>query len=1338
MPPLLPGLLSSRSISKLPPLSPEEEDSLVKDVLGYGGSALSGLGAVLDTPGSSIRNMLVGRAPSVFDASQRVSGRDIWEHYGVAPKNIEGFHPFAHPMDALWDVIGFGTEVATDPLTYLTLGTSKALSTSGQVLDKVGLLPTAKFAGEKLAEGMGRRSQLVRSKFSNVYDDIEKLANSGGNDLSTLTAKERLKDIRMAADASGTTVDALRASDDPLAYIARWKLGPIDYKFGSGAWAGNIAEQVDKIGHAIRSSKPGRIAAEKFDYFSGGLKSLVGQKSASTVGRAVESSVEELNTKFAKGMQQLEGLELIEPTNWTDLRATFEGTYKLDDSTHQAIKKAFDEGIVSSEDEAIDYFAKQGINLKDFDRAFDENIANKLRGRGVDEQKIAGLKDFIGNMKKDAETYRQEINRLGGDIDFLDDPTIEWARRTHTPKDAVPHRYENIRMRYFKTTNPSNIARKDPLKRLLATSERAGGSAAIEAGMRDPLLVGQITDNGWRFVDFMTTRRGRRFKPHLDVYRQLTRPLSEAEQLSMKQHLMADGLAHEDAIKVLEGAKEFQERAKHTWEKLHYGSDVQLDRRAGLLKKSKQEIGANPFDEVKEYDNWSAWEDGFRGNNPEGQLPQAAESAYELGRRHKDIADFNANPNNKNKITTVLDEAEQADLAGLNARWEASEQFALMAEGRAVPDAGDLYWNSNVFFDMHRAALNAKQQIAGLDGLYLAVGNGAIKQAEGANLRKDHRLLSFLEKQGNGIKDTDAAIKNMAERLKGRAKELSIPEDSLERLTNPEAMAEYIDEVGSLMDEGADLTNLVKDTMKADRAAVFDHLYVDSEFADDLAHVVELWKPTKQNIGRIMGFYDHWLNTLKTHLTTPHLAFHMRNNGTANWMQLVSGSFDPSLGRWNPMAYVRPLKAGWDFAVRGKMPKGWREHPWYKGVDISEEDALMDLRAKVYGHRVSAPHENIGQEIVGASEEAERMFNANMLMGRRSKVPEMSIWEQVDPRGHRGGLGPAARKSEEIGVDTNFVIRNMNKLSSGVEDVNRFATFWAKGMQGFTPERAGLISRTTHVDYRHLTNFERNVMRRIIPFYSFSRHMIPHQLNMLMHNPGGPVAQAIRAGNVARSGEYVPEFVGRGLAIPASGAPEGQKRFISGFDLPHELLNDYLVMPRLDTSSVAGFMQSVAQWGGDELKTLMGQTHPTIKGSLEWATGQQFYSGRDLADLDSNIGRMIQNATGAENAPYVPNFIDQGLAMSPMARYMTTLRQLSDPRKQWLAKGANVVTGIKVRDVDVDKAARAATRDRLEELLRPLPDVRPYERLWIKPEDRVRLNAEQAKAMELYDRLMKR
>jgi hypothetical protein len=65
-------------------------------------------------------------------------------------------------------------------------------------------------------------------------------------------------------------------------------------------------------------------------------------------------------------------------------------------------------------------------------------------------------------------------------------------------------------------------------------------------------------------------------------------------------------------------------------------------------------------------------------------------------------------------------------------------------------------------------------------------------------------------------------------------------------------------------------------------------------------------------------------------------------------------------------------------------------------------------------------------------------------------------------------------------------------------------------------------------------------------------------------------------------------------------------------------------------------------------------------------------------------------------------------------------------------KALNLLTGVRVTDVDVEKAKAIEARKSLEELLRKAPHLSQFTNFFVKPDDVAQLTPEEVKMMKLY------
>lgn len=80
--------------------------------------------------------------------------------------------------------------------------------------------------------------------------------------------------------------------------------------------------------------------------------------------------------------------------------------------------------------------------------------------------------------------------------------------------------------------------------------------------------------------------------------------------------------------------------------------------------------------------------------------------------------------------------------------------------------------------------------------------------------------------------------------------------------------------------------------------------------------------------------------------------------------------------------------------------------------------------------------------------------------------------------------------------------RRIGRAVQNREDVMRLATYIGGRKKGMTPRDAADRAARFHFDYGDLTPFERQFMRRLMPFYTFTRKNIPLQAKTLVTKPG--------------------------------------------------------------------------------------------------------------------------------------------------------------------------------------------------------------------------------------------
>ena len=382
---------------------------------------------------------------------------------------------------------------------------------------------------------------------------------------------------------------------------------------------------------------------------------------------------------------------------------------------------------------------------------------------------------------------------------------------------------------------------------------------------------------------------------------------------------------------------------------------------------------------------------------------------------------------------------------------------------------------------------------------------------------------------------------------------------------------------------------------------------------------------------KIGGWIDWATQAFRDNVTLPFPAFWSRNHGSGQMVNLTSGLVNtPSDLAQYGQAYMKSLRL-------------WKKP---EQAVLDEVEALRFLghgfedtstfRARTQGPLPANPLE-VGatfREAGGAM--AEKPWKADVVPGLRTA-------RQV----HQTALGTGA------------------KVNQAVEWVNRMPLYLYLKEKGYQPLQAAQEVIKRHFDYSDLSPFERKVMRRTIPFYTFTRKMAALTADTLTQQPGGPMAQLIRATGKAREpGAILPDYLSQTLAIPFGQDKEGQKRYLAGFGFAHEQPLQYL----------GGGIQGA----GMEALSAM---NPLFKGPLEYLTGQSFFQRRPIEQLDPLLGRTIASATGRKEAVKLPQLLEMLASNSPASRYLSSLRTGLDPRKGLGAQASNLLSGMRIYDV---------------------------------------------------------
>lgn len=296
--------------------------------------------------------------------------------------------------------------------------------------------------------------------------------------------------------------------------------------------------------------------------------------------------------------------------------------------------------------------------------------------------------------------------------------------------------------------------------------------------------------------------------------------------------------------------------------------------------------------------------------------------------------------------------------------------------------------------------------------------------------------------------------------------------------------------------------------------------------------------------------------------------------------------------------------------------------------------------------------------------------------------------------------------------------RAARAVGNFVETQQKATAFITALNQGASVDEALKLAAAAGFDYRALTPFESKVLRRIIPFYSFTRKNIELQLKTLGTHPeriNQVLALARNTGSLlggdsttAEERQNLPDFLRASLGIKIEDTPEGLKQYIASFGTPVEAFTDLI--------STNPILKAISMM------------NPLIKAPIEIGIGKDSFRQKDLQDVydarEYKLAPQIikdllditpvekpilkKNAAGeleevGTRTVYVADPVKLLIARSLFtARGVTYLDQMFGGDLSGFTQAIRLTTGIKPTQVDLEAQAgikESQKKDALKDLL---------------------------------------
>lgn len=404
-------------------------------------------------------------------------------------------------------------------------------------------------------------------------------------------------------------------------------------------------------------------------------------------------------------------------------------------------------------------------------------------------------------------------------------------------------------------------------------------------------------------------------------------------------------------------------------------------------------------------------------------------------------------------------------------------------------------------------------------------------------------------------------------------------------------------------------------------AALPDDLYFDKELLSQLKVVEEFFDMARSPNGEIGKFIREWIdpvqNAWKTLITLPNPSHHVRNEISDIVLQLVAegtGFMGRSLKEAAELMPLRKEYQGLDVLNAVKTI-----------VNLDYSTTARIERTSSYPSATKVVARFKGEDITGG-----------VILDRAFEYGLIQVAKDVEDIGMDSGKGALAYVSGRISNPDTGLLKPFGRLSEVREHHINLAHYiqiihkaqkhgyvetgvgkreYPKNAQELLRMAAARAAKY-HPNSRQLAGFEARYMRRLIPFYTWFRGIIPAVLESALNHPGRALMVPKASYNLAVAMGVDPES----LADPF---PEDQAfpSFLRDEGIgPQFKINGsyYMVNPGFASQSIAQIFL-----GSDPLHEIAAMSSPLLRIPAELITGTNVGTGSPITDMsdyiDSNV-----------------------------------------------------------------------------------------------------------------------
>jgi len=455
---------------------------------------------------------------------------------------------------------------------------------------------------------------------------------------------------------------------------------------------------------------------------------------------------------------------------------------------------------------------------------------------------------------------------------------------------------------------------------------------------------------------------------------------------------------------------------------------------------------------------------------------------------------------------------------------------------------------------------------------------------------------------------------------------------------------------------------------------------------------------TLNMLAKASGF-DAVTSLFKRSVTGIFLPFHVRNfvSGIVQNFEIVG------VQAMNPKMIASGQKFAYNIATGNIQKKGV--------MKIAGQDVPMHQVYKSFENRFGNDtfYQNDFLQAVGSSKE---------LLTHEKTFSKARLKVAINPKTMLSQEGTIFKLAQTVGQ----FVEHQQKATAYLIGISQGKTI---------PESLTLAERAGF-DYRSLTAFESQVMRRIFPFYSFTRKNIELQMKTFNEHPER-IAQILsffrNTGDrpSQEESESLPAYIQEHLGIKLSDTPDGLKQYISNFGTPIDafasLINDNPVLTAISMTNPV-FIKTPIELGFQK-DSFRRKDLKDVYDAREYSSAPKLV--KDLLDIKEVTKPVFaKDARGklkkiGERKQYVADPTKLLIARSLFtSRGVSYLDEVFGGDLQGFAKFVKLTSGMKPVQLDVEMGKSIKERDQkraLEDLLIKMGTAARFQNVYI-PKDK--------------------